>query len=322
MKLMAVLGILALAAGAVFQTRQGPAKEREEYVLVIDESRADGAPAEAIAPEQTVRLRLGDTVEELPLNEYLTCVVLSETLPTFSPEALKAQAVAARTFTWKTAQTGKHPDADVCGDPACCQAYAAPEELRARFGEDFDDYWQNAADAVAATDGEAVYYGGELIEAVYYSCSGGRSEPAVAVWGGDVPYLQAVESPGEEFSPTYAGVTAVPIPAFRRVLRESAGVELPVFPEDWFGEVTYTDGGGVQTARVGGKDLAGTELRRWFSLPSTRFTMELSGPDVVFHTLGYGHRVGMSQYGAEAMARQGKTYREILKHYYTGVEIR
>ena len=313
-KLLAAGVLIALLGGALLLGRE-PSQPQQDYVLVIEERAQPAA--------QTVAVKTDGSVAELPLDEYLTGVVMAECLPSFSAETLKAQAVAARTFAEKTAQSHKHADADVCADPACCQAYENPAALREKLGAAYEAYREKAASAVRDTAGQTLRYGGELIDAVYFSCSGGRSEPAAAVWGGDVPYLRSVESPGEEDCGKFEGRFAFSLYEFRgRLQAADPSAVFSVLPQDWFGKITRSDGGGVLTAQLGGAEFTGTQLRSLFSLPSTNMSFAVEGGDVVITTRGYGHRVGMSQYGAEAMARSGADYRAILQHYYTGVEIK
>ncbi|MDO4846111.1 MAG: stage II sporulation protein D [Oscillospiraceae bacterium] len=319
MKLLAALGLLSVLGSCLWETANVP-QERpvEPFFLIIEEKAAPAAQKRT-----TLQLLTAEGVRETDEEEYLTCVVLSELPASFHEEAMKAQAVAARTYAFRAVAHGKHTDADLCSDPACCQAYHAPAELRERLGDAFDAAWEKASEAVRETDGMILCYGDEPIDAVYYSCSGGRSEDAVAVWGGDVPYLRSVDSPGEEFAPRFASEICVPFSEFRAKLEgEEDGLRLPVLPQDWFGEASYTEGGAIDTIRIGGKAFRGTELRRLFTLPSAKFTVSIRGDAVVFSCRGYGHGVGMSQYGAEAMAREGKDWRQIVAHYYTGVEIK
>lgn len=319
MKLIAAFCAVVIALGgtAILSAPEAMPKT-ENYILIIEQPQS--APQDA---EEMIRVKTASAVLEMPEEEYLTCVVLSECLPSFAIETMKAQAVAARTFAAKTAQSGKHDDADVCADFACCQAYRSKAELSERFGSDFEAYWEKALSAVRATKGEKLYYNGALIDAVYYSCSGGRSEAAVAVWGSDVPYLQSVESPGEEDCSKFESVISMPIAAFREKLSQSGkAVKFSLFPQDWIGNTVRSEGGGIQTITLAGAEFTGTEVRKLFALPSTNARISVQGGEIVFDTLGYGHRVGMSQYGAEAMANAGSNYREILQHYYSGVEIR
>jgi stage II sporulation protein D len=271
----------------------------------VPEEAAEASP-DAVSRDAavTVSLLTAEGVLELPLDLYLSGVLLAELPSDFAPEAQKAQAVAARTFTLRQMAGEKHPGGALCDDSACCQAWQDPAGER--------------SSAVQATDGQVLYYDGQLIDATYFSCSGGRTEDAVAVWGTDVPYLQAVDSPGEEAAPRYTETVTVPLDDFRAAL---PACDLSGDPAGWFGAVTYTAGGGVETLEIGGVAWTGTELRQRFSLRSTCFTVAVTADAIELTTLGYGHRVGLSQYGADAMARQGCDYVEILQHYYTGVTV-
>ena len=170
------------------------------------------------------------------------------------------------------------------------------------------------SDAVLQTAGKVLTYNGALIEATYYSCSGGRTEDAVAVWGQDIPYLQSVESPGEERASHYIDTVTYD----RSELEQVLGQKLS---GNWLGTVTYTRGGGVETIEIGSKVYKGTEIRQLLGLRSTAFVMTAVADTVTVTTKGYGHRVGMSQYGADAMAVSGSTYDSILTHYYPGTEL-
>ena len=240
----------------------------------------------------------------------------------FETEALKAQAVAARTFAMRQMAGGKHDGYDLCADSACCQAWNSQEAMTEKLGSSCETYWSKAAQAVQETAGEVLTYDGQLIDAVYFSCSGGRTEDAVAVWGSEVPYLQSVPSVGEEQANVFETEATVDAEVFRAVLLQNDyQISLSGSSENWFGEVVYTDGGGVQSMEIGGQTVEGTALRSMFRLNSTCFTISVSDGQVIFHVKGYGHRVGMSQYGANAMAKAGSSYGEILSHYYDGTQI-
>ncbi len=302
-------------------TREIPALE-----LIIEDPEPGGSNSEnteqQVQPEKTVRLLHEGVVYEYPEQAYLTAVVLCEMPPDFEPEALKAQAVAARTFARKQMQSKKHENADVCSDPGCCQAWIGENALREKYAERYDAVWQKASESVCATTDEVLCYNGDLIDATYFSCSGGRTEAAVSVWGGDVPYLQSVRSPGEEDAPRFSSVVRIDSMQFRdTILSSGKGVSLTGKPESWIEEVTYTSGGGVDTMRIGGAAFRGTELRKMFGLNSTNFSVSVAEDGITFDVHGFGHRVGMSQYGAENMAEQGFDYRSILLYYYQGVKI-
>lgn len=262
-------------------------------------------------------------VQEISLRDYLTGVLCAEMPASFEQEALRAQAVAARTFALKQQQAGKHGEAAVCTNSACCQGYLTEAEYLSRVGADGEAYYARLRAAVDDTAGLVVTYADSLIDATFFSCSGGRTESAMAVWGGDVPYLQAVESPGEETALQYSDVTEIPTEDFAATLR-ALRPEL-VLPEEktaWLGAQSETDGGGVAELQIGNCVFTGKELRSAFSLRSTRFTVSVSDETVRFTTQGYGHRVGLSQYGANARAQEGAGFAEILQYYYVGTEIK
>ncbi len=326
MKTIILCGFLAALALVFVPPERSVAKQTEDVVLLIEEPAAASALSAAPSADEpearTVQLKTEDGVETVDEDTYLTAVVLSEMPASFEPEALAAQAVAARTFLARQRLAGKHMDCDVCADSACCQAWSSEATLDAKYGVELPQYWDKASAAVAETAGEILTYDGAPIEAVYFSCSGGSTEAAVAVWGTDVPYLQAVESPGEQDALRYESEAAFPEDELRAILNKAAPeAKLDGPSEGWFGEPILTEGGGVASVTIGGEDFTGTQLRSLLGLNSTRFTVTCGDGEVVFHVRGFGHRVGMSQYGAHAMALTGKTYREILAWYYPGTSL-
>ena len=250
----------------------------------------------------------------MELESYVLRVVLGEVPADFEMEALKAQAVVARTFALKLNESKRHKGG-VCTNSSCCQAYQTEEAYLTKGGT--QDKLSKVRAAVEATRGQVLTYDGALINATYFSCSGGSTEDAVAVWGYDVPYLQAVESPGEEDAAAFYREKIFTPEQFRKAL----AVQLKGQPEDWFGKVTYTAGGGVETMTIGGVAYKGTTLRSLLGLRSTMFSISLEDGNILVRMKGYGHRVGMSQYGAEAMALAGAGYEQILSHYYCGTEL-
>lgn len=292
-----------------------------------DVYRTDGeggtAPARLTAGEP-IRVLLGDgTVTLLPLEEYVWGVVAAEMPASFHPEALKAQAVAARTYAAKRAESGRHPEADVCADSSCCQAYRSREEMMARWGARGEEYAQKLSDAVAATEGEALWYEGELIDAVFHSSSDGATAEAAQVWGAGAAYLASVPTPETaEEVPNFQSRMVFSPEEFAALWTEKyPQATLEGEPEGWFTALERTDWGGVRAVTVGGVTVTGGEVRVALGLRSTRFTVAVEEGEIVFTATGYGHGVGMSQYGANVLAEQGKGYREILTHYYSGVSL-
>ena len=262
-----------------------------------------------------VKLLKDDKIEVMSLDTYVFGVVLAEMPADFELEALKAQAVVARTYTCKKMENPKHSNADVCIDSACCQAYM--DEFSYLLAGGTNESLQKVRSAVKATQSEVLKYDGELIEATYFSCSGGKTEDAAEVWGADVPYLQAVSSPGEEKASHYTDTVKFTAKEFANMLDISSEGS----PGKWVENITYTEGSGVQTIVIQGKIFTGTEIRQKLGLRSTAFVISIAGNSVTVTTKGFGHRVGMSQYGADAMAVQGSLYQDILYHYYTGVTL-
>lgn len=299
---LVVPGVLINCAAAVVKLPQG---EETVPTATVQETQ----PQTVALP---VLVRRGDTVGEEDMDSYLVGVVLAEMPTSFETEALKAQAVAARTYARKAGQTGgKHGDGSVCTDPGCCQAYIAPADYLAQGGG--EEGLEKVRTAVAQTSGYVLRYEGELIEATYFSSAGGSTESAVAVWGTDYPYLQAVDSPeeGEGMAVTFS----------RESFQQALGRELTGDPATWFSQVRYTEGGGVETMTIGDTAYTGTQLRQLLGLRSTAFSVAVTGEIITVTTFGYGHRVGLSQYGADAMAVTGSDYAAILAHYYPGAEL-
>ena len=287
--------------------------------LSIAASRLFGAPAPKTDAETVITVLTDGEPREVTMADYLPGVVAAEMPASFEPEALKAQAVAARTYILDRAAhpPDAHKSAAVCSDPACCCAYLSDEALRENWGGDYRKNLRRIRNAVRETDGQTLRYEGEPIRAVFHSSSGGKTEASAALWG-EVPYLVSVSSPE----------TAADVPGFETTVTVSAadaaqalGVTLPEDAAQWIGETRRDEAGRVETIVIGGRTLSGAEARSLFSLRSTNFTAEVLGGALVFHVTGSGHGVGMSQYGANVMARQGAGYREILAHYYPGTAL-
>ena len=269
--------------------------------------------------------RASGKTEEMPLEEYIIGVVGAEMPASFELEALKAQAVAARTYTLYKIQTGgNHGDtADICTDSTCCQAYISEENARNNWGADADAYEEKIETAVRETDGEAVLYGGVPILAVFHSCSAGQTRASGEVWVNDLPYLQAVASPEPADSiPNYYSRVEFTAEEFReKVLSAQPEADLSGDMSGWLRNAVTDSAGSVETVEVGGVTVKGSTLRSILGLRSACFEWEVEDGRLVFFVTGYGHGVGMSQYGANQMAEEGADYREILTHYYTGVTV-
>lgn len=258
---------------------------------------------------------LENGIDSMTLHDYLVGALAGEMPLSFDMEALKAQAIACRTYALRQYATRKHDPAAVCTVSSCCECWKTTDTVSS-------ENRQKAEQAVSETDGLVLTYDGALIEATFFSCSGGQTEAAVDVWGSELPYLQSVRSSGEETAPRFAGEVSVTFAQFQEKLQaEDSAFSMP---DDLSAEnfsLTHTQGGGVKTVQVGGVAFTGKTFRKLFGLNSTNFEIAVNDQSVIFTTVGYGHRVGMSQYGAQAMAANGASCEEILLHYYTGVTL-
>lgn len=312
------LVLTVLLFGGAYLAAGGPAAEPEP-----------AAPETAAVHHDrdvTLTIQDGDTTEQMTLERYLTGVVRGEMPASFEMEALRAQAAAERSYVYYQLAAGRkdaHPDADFCTDHTCCSAYLSETAAREKWGGDFAPWNTRVEQAVSDTDGQVVLYNGRPILAVFHSSSAGRTAAAGDVWSGDLPYLVSVDSPeGEETVPNYySTVTFTAAEAKEKLLAAHPELKLSGTPDRWFGAAAENGSGRVETVAVGGTDIEGTELRRIFGLRSACFTVAADSESVTFRVTGYGHGVGMSQYGAEQLAKAGKTWQEILAWYYTGVTI-
>ena len=312
------LVLTVLLFGGAYLAAGGPAAEPEP-----------AAPETAAVHHDrdvTLTIQDGDTTEQMTLERYLTGVVRGEMPASFEMEALRAQAAAERSYVYYQLAAGRkdaHPDADFCTDHTCCSAYLSETAAREKWGGDFAPWNTRVEQAVSDTDGQVVLYNGRPILAVFHSSSAGRTAAAGDVWSGDLPYLVSVDSPeGEETVPNYySTVTFTAAEAKEKLLAAHPELKLSGTPDRWFGAVAENGSGRVETVSVGGTDIEGTELRRIFGLRSACFTVAADSESVTFRVTGYGHGVGMSQYGANQLAREGKTWQEILEWYYTGATV-
>lgn len=255
------------------------------------------------------------SLQWMDMDAYLTGVILAEMPTSFDHQALCAQAVVARTYALRRQTEARHDKGAVCTDHACCQAYVSEAEYLSGLGYEEDIITARAA--IADTTNLILTYDDQLIEATYFHSAGGQTEAAVAVWGVEYPYLQAVDSPGEEMVEPFTVRSYFSREDLERVLDRT----LPGAPSGWIGWTTYTPGGGVENILFAGVQYSGIRMRSLLSLNSTAFSMEADTDGIWITAKGKGHRVGMSQIGAQAMALEGNTYQQILSHYYPGTRI-
>lgn len=271
---------------------------------------------------------------EVNMEDYLVCVVSAEVPASFHDEAIKAQAVAARTYIYNkykkftenpSLAPDEHKDAAVCTDYTHCCAYYSKEKLQEIHGDEWmKTYYDKIVNCVRETKGEIILYEDEPITASFHASSGGcRTENSGDVWSNDLPYLVSVESPGEDKREGYNTVVTVSCDEFKAKINEKyPDAALGDDRNSWFGDISYTEGNSVNTIVIGNTQIKGTQMRSLFGLKSACFEISMLDDTVTFNVHGSGHGVGMSQHGANIMAREGKSYTDILKWYYTGVEIK
>ncbi|MCM3442873.1 stage II sporulation protein D [Metabacillus halosaccharovorans] len=258
-------------------------------------------------------------IESIPLEEYVIGVVASEMPAEFETEALKAQALAARTYITKQLMNGpiSTPDGAAVTDTQMHQVYKNPEELKAIWGDKYESKLQKITAAVAATQGKILTYQDQPIDASFFSTSNGYTENSEAYWTEAIPYLKSVKSSWDKNSPKFYDKKVITIKDFESTL----GVKLDT-SSGTVGKITeLTPGKRVAKVDINGKQFTGRQIREELGLRSSDFTWEIKGDSVVIETKGFGHGVGMSQYGANFMAEDGKTYEEIIAHYYNGTKV-
>ncbi len=257
----------------------------------------------------TLNRTRGDVVQ-INLEEYLIGVVAAEMPASFNLEALKSQAIVARTYTLKLLESGR-----IITDDVSTQVYKDNAELKNMWGNSYNTYYNRIKNAVSSTSGLCITYNGSLIDAVYHSTSNGYTEDSVKVWGNDIPYLKTVTSPWDTSASSYLRENTISYDKIRTVLGinfdSSSIIEI----------ISKDESGRISNIKFGDKVLTGVETRNLLGLRSADFDFTMTDVGVLFTTRGYGHGVGMSQYGANGMANSGYSYDKIIKHYYSGVNI-
>lgn len=263
-------------------------------------------------------------VENIDLDTYLYGVVASEMPASFEIEALKAQAIVARTYTiYQIKNGGKHDNADLCDSSLCCQAWISKENRLARWEEnEKEEYWNKIVNAVNETKGKIVLYQGEPINALFHSNSGGSTELSLNVWGGNFPYFQTVETSGEENYSSYSSEVKISKDELVKIMLEKyPDFQIDFSEENYIQILEFNKSNRVQKIKIGNKEISGVEARKLFNLKSAKFNFEIEGDIIKFSVIGYGHGVGLSQCGSDILAKQGKLCDEIIKYYYKDVEI-
>ncbi len=308
-------------------------KPLDEPSAAVPESESAAAEGEVGSQQagRTIRdadigLRLlidGEEVE-MSMAEYLPMALAGEMPAGFEPEALKAQAVALRSYAlyYRAEPKGVHPNSDICASAQCCAAAKSAEEMAEVWGDKAEEYAEKIASAVEATDGQYLSYAEEAILAMFHSSSFGATEDSSALRN-PLPYLLSVRSPetGEDVKNLVSTVEVSSSDFRESIARTFPAVVLEGEPSGWVGSVTPSAGGRVGSINIGGQEISGLTMRQIFALRSTDFQLKWTGESFLFTVSGYGHGLGMSQYGANAMAKEGGFYADILAHYYPGTEL-
>lgn len=267
-----------------------------------------------------------DRIEEVDLEEYIAGVVSNEMPAAFEIEALKAQAIAARTFlsSRKIKNCPEAEGGEVC-DTVHCQVYTSKEKRLEKWDDgNAEAYWNKIKQAVDATKGMVLSYEGQLVlYPQYFSTSSGKTENASDTDWGDIPYLKSVISQGEEIAPKFSSEKIISLDEFVNIVNSkypSASIKVTDLQAN-INIISRSEGGGIKEIKIGNETVKGSDFRFLVGLNSTNFTYVIDNTNITFQCKGYGHGVGMSQWGANVMAKNGSTYDEILKHYYTGVSI-
>ena len=323
-----LLSLIILAVPALGITARSGTSDRPPQSGGTDSSGSVSDNLEAVGTGYFNVLDTSDmTVTRYSEKEYLFGAVGAEMPASYPAEALKAQAVAAYTVACMRREKERaNPSedmkgADITSDSTIDQAFRPRSELCEAWGDDADKYEQKLDAAIDSVLYEVLVFDGELAEALYHAISNGRTETAMNVWGSDISYLTAKDSSGDLTASGYMSEVSVKPAEFKKIAA-TLGAELSGTDyEKWLGKAEYSDSGTVLTYTFGGVTVTGKQIRSAFSLRSATFELSYTDGAFVFTVRGYGHGVGMSQYGAKCMAEEGASYRDILAHYYEGCTV-
>ena len=304
------------------KNREGKSKEKLDNISeYIDKNR--------VSTKILLKITSTGEIVSMDMDDYLKGVVPAEMPPSYDLEALKAQAVVARTYACEKMQSGGHVDCDICDNYAHCQAFYNKDKILEIWQDrGYDEnlrntYWSKVEEAVNSTNGIVATYKGEYIKAYFHANSGGKTESASEIWSRqNIPYLVSVGSLGEEEHTWYNSRVELSTSEIEEKLNKNRDKACNISVEKNTIEIlSYTVSGRVNKIKIGDNIFDATELRTALGLKSTNFTVEINNNMVAFNVIGYGHGVGMSQTGSNYYAKNGMKYYDIIKHYYTGVDI-
>lgn len=263
-------------------------------------------------------------IDTVTVKDYVRGALSAEMPPSFQTEALKAQAVSAHTYALNMQKEAEKVgrDYDFSADPSDWKGYVTEAQAKERFGKYFEEYWGKLSKAADSVCGKIMVYDDEPIAAAYHAISAGTTEAAVEVWGNPVEYLTPVDSIGDLRAPGFEETVTLTAEETKKAISKAfPEIDLQGEPETWFTIDTRSESGYITKVTAGDTEITGLELREALDLRSSNMTIDCKGKQFTFTTKGYGHGVGLSQYGADYMARQGADYEDILKHYYPGAEL-
>ena len=318
---MKIYGILCITVAVILL-----AAPLASISFVGKDSQGEAYTGETVTSEEesedtvSVFMSADEKTEKMDMRDYIIGTVAAEMPASYELEALKAQALAAVTYTeyLKLQNKGEMPDGAVISDDSSThQGYMTKEQMQEKWGDAYDTYYNRIADAVDAVIGEVITYENQPVMAAYHAISTGKTESAENMWGGEVAYLVSVESEWDKYSSRFSSEVSVSVSELKEIMKNNGykckGDEVKI------NSVTESDT--VSSVTVFGNEMTGMELRNLLSMRSPSFTVKKENDTYTFLVKGYGHGVGMSQYGADCMAEQGYSYREIISHYYPGTEI-
>ena len=317
--LIAFFAVISMVCVPLLAIKNTPPRSETTESSVIQTTSSQTDSPQTIAVFRSTE----NSTQNISMFEYVCGSVAAEMPLAYHEEAIKAQAVACYTnaLRLKKENTNKNT-AHISDDTAVHQGYIDEAQRKEKWGDDFEKYEAKLQNAVKAVENQAIYYDGELCVAAFYAISCGMTEDAKSLWGTEVPYLKSVSSEGDKLSPNYASAVAFEKNEFIKISKENDLLKkTPSTLENIIKIEEKSATGTVLSVTVNGEKFTGEEIRKIYSLRSPDFTIKTTADTVTFNVCGYGHGVGMSQYGADCFAKQGMTYKEILCHYYTGIEI-
>ncbi len=324
--LCVIIGIIMLLAPMAAIPFEVSKEENHAEPQSVAESTVKTATTEKERTDDTISVFMtaDNETQVLDMRDYIIGTVSAEVPASYDEEAIKAQALAAVTFAEYRKQNAENENiggADISDDSSRHQGYMSKEEMQEKWGDAFDVYYEKIADCVDEVLGKVITYEGEPIMAAYHAISSGKTESAKNMWDQDIEYLRSVNSGWDKDSTRYSSEVILTAEELETLLGSIENTDFGTDEEEWIKIKSTSDSGTVLEAEVCGVRMTGMEIRNLLSLRSPVFEVEYTDGDFIFSVCGYGHGVGMSQNGANCMAQDGKTYEEIIAHYYQGTVI-